>query len=40
MDRHCNESDDPLARHIKALAFEIQRLGLKGRVTGSYCTSN
>jgi cytosine deaminase len=39
VDMHCDESDDPLSRHIEALAFEAQRLGLQGRVTGSHCTS-
>ncbi|GAB3474891.1 amidohydrolase family protein [Polaromonas eurypsychrophila] len=38
-DMHCDESDDPLSRHIETLAFETQRLGLQGRVTGSHCTS-
>ena len=39
VDMHCDESDDPLSRHIETLAFETQRLGLRGRVTGSHCTS-
>jgi len=39
VDIHCDESDDPLSRHIETLAFETQRLGLQGRVTGSHCTS-
>ena len=39
VDMHCDESDDPLSRHIETLAFETQRLGLHGRVTGSHCTS-
>ena len=39
IDMHCDESDDPLSRHIETLAFEAQRLGLQGRVTGSHCTS-
>ncbi|CAN7417772.1 amidohydrolase family protein [Variovorax sp. LjRoot84] len=39
VDMHCDESDDPLSRHIETLAFEAQRLGLRGRVTGSHCTS-
>ncbi|MES1978345.1 MAG: amidohydrolase family protein [Pseudomonadota bacterium] len=39
VDMHCDESDDPLSRHIETLAFESQRLGLQGRVTGSHCTS-
>ena len=39
VDMHCDESDDPLSRHIETLAFEAQRLGLQGRITGSHCTS-
>ena len=39
VDMHCDESDDPLSRHIETLAFETGRLGLQGRVTGSHCTS-
>lgn len=39
VDIHCDETDDPLSRHIETLAFETQRLGLQGRVTGSHLTS-
>lgn len=39
VDMHCDESDDPLSRHIEQLAFETQRLGLHGRVAGSHLTS-
>jgi cytosine/creatinine deaminase len=39
VDMHCDESDDPLSRHIETLAFHAQRLGLHGRVTGSHLTS-
>jgi cytosine/creatinine deaminase len=39
VDLHCDESDDPLSRHVETLAFETQRLGLQGRVTGSHLTS-
>ena len=39
VDMHCDESDDPLSRHIESLACETQRLGLQGRVTGSHLTS-
>ncbi len=39
IDLHCDESDDPLSRHIETLASEAQRLGLGGRATGSHCTS-
>jgi cytosine deaminase len=39
VDMHCDETDDPLSRHVEALAFETQRLGMAGRVTGSHLTS-
>ncbi|MGH8804372.1 MAG: amidohydrolase family protein [Polaromonas sp.] len=39
VDMHCDETDDPLSRHIETLAFDAQRLGLQGRVNGSHCTS-
>ena len=39
VDMHCDETDDPLSRHIETLAFHCQRLGLHGRVTGSHLTS-
>ncbi|ANG64448.1 cytosine deaminase [Marinobacterium aestuarii] len=39
VDMHCDESDDPLSRHIEVLAAETQRLGLNGRVCGSHLTS-
>lgn len=39
VDMHCDESDDPLSRHVETLAFQAQRLGLHGRVTGSHLTS-
>jgi cytosine deaminase len=39
VDMHCDESDDPMSRHIESLAFHTQRLGLHGRVTGSHLTS-
>jgi len=39
VDMHCDESDDPMSRHVESLAFETQRLGLHGRVTGSHLTS-
>jgi cytosine deaminase len=39
VDMHCDETDDPLSRHIEQLAYETQRLGLQGRVAGSHCTS-
>jgi len=39
VDMHCDESDDPLSRHVETLAGETVRLGLQGRVTGSHLTS-
>ncbi len=39
VDMHCDETDDPMSRHIETLAFEAQRLSLQGRVNGSHCTS-
>jgi len=39
VDMHCDETDDPMSRHVESLAFQAQRLGLKGRVTGSHLTS-
>ena len=39
VDMHCDESDDPLSRHVETLAAEALRLGLQGRVAGSHLTS-
>jgi cytosine deaminase len=39
VDMHCDESDDPMSRHIETLARETHRLGLHGRVAGSHLTS-
>jgi cytosine/creatinine deaminase len=39
VDMHCDESDDPMSRHIETLAYESNRLGLHGRVAGSHLTS-
>jgi cytosine deaminase len=39
VDMHCDESDDPMSRHIETLAFHARRLGLQGRVAGSHLTS-
>ena len=39
VDLHCDESDDPLSRHIETLAAETLRHGLQGRVAGSHLTS-
>jgi len=38
-DMHCDESDDPLSRHIETLTAETVRHGLQDRVTGSHLTS-
>jgi cytosine/creatinine deaminase len=39
VDMHCDESDDPMSRHVETLALHTHRLGLHGRVTGSHLTS-
>jgi cytosine deaminase len=39
VDMHCDESDDPMSRHIETLTAETVRLGLQGRVAGSHLTS-
>jgi cytosine/creatinine deaminase len=39
VDMHCDETDDPLSRHVEILACETLRLGLGGRVAGSHLTS-
>jgi cytosine/creatinine deaminase len=39
VDLHCDETDDPLSRHVETLAAETIRLGLAGRVTGSHLSS-
>ena len=39
VDMHCDESDDPMSRHVEMLARETSRFGLEGRVTGSHLTS-
>ncbi len=39
IDLHCDESDDPLSRHVETLAAEATRLKLGARATGSHCTS-
>ncbi len=38
-DLHCDETDDPMSRHVEKLALETTRLGLQGRVAGSHLTS-
>ncbi len=39
LDLHCDETDDPMSRHVETLAYEVQRLGLGGRAAGSHLTS-
>jgi cytosine deaminase len=39
VDMHCDESDDPMSRHIETLAYHSHRLGMQGRVAGSHLTS-
>ena len=39
IDMHCDESDDPLSRHVEMLAYHTHRLGLQGRVSASHVTS-
>ncbi len=39
VDMHCDETDDPLSRHIETLTAETYRHGMGGRVAGSHLTS-
>ena len=39
VDMHCDETDDPLSRHVETLLSEATRLGIQGRVAGSHLTS-
>ena len=39
LDLHCDESDDPMSRHVETLAAETTRLNLGGRVTASHVTA-
>jgi cytosine deaminase len=39
VDMHCDETDDPLSRHIETLAACTHEMGLHGRVAGSHLTS-
>ena len=39
VDMHCDESDDPMSRHIETLCKETKRLSLEGQVAGSHLTS-
>ena len=38
-DVHCDETDDPLSRHVETLAREVTRHGLGARAAGSHLTS-
>lgn len=39
VDIHCDETDDPMSRHVETLAAQTIRFGLQGRVSGSHLTS-
>lgn len=39
VDMHCDETDDPMSRHVEVLADATLRYGLQKRVTGSHLTS-
>ncbi|OYX43630.1 MAG: cytosine deaminase [Rhodobacterales bacterium 32-67-9] len=39
IDVHCDESDDPMSRHVETLAREVTRHGLGARAAGSHLTS-
>ena len=39
LDLHCDESDDPISRHVETLAYEATRLGLGNRVVASHVTA-
>lgn len=39
VDIHCDETDDPMSRHIETLAAQTIRFGLGGQVAGSHLTS-
>ncbi len=39
VDLHCDETDDPMSRHVETLSAETSRLGLGGRVAASHVTS-
>ncbi len=38
-DVHCDETDDPMSRHVETLAREVTRHGLGARAAGSHLTS-
>ncbi len=39
LDLHCDETDDPLSRHVETLAAEVTRHGLGAGAAGSHLTS-
>jgi cytosine/creatinine deaminase len=39
LDLHCDETDDPMSRHVETLAAEVTRHGLGVRAAGSHLTS-
>src|SRR4029079_4277332 len=39
VDMHCDETDDPMSRHIEPRAAQTVRFGLQGRVAGSHLPS-
>ncbi|MCX7889318.1 MAG: amidohydrolase family protein [Rhodobacteraceae bacterium] len=39
LDLHCDETDDPMSRHVETLAREVTRHGLGARAAGSHLTS-
>ncbi|MEZ5913846.1 MAG: amidohydrolase family protein [Paracoccaceae bacterium] len=39
IDIHCDETDDPMSRHVETLAREVTRHGLGNRAAGSHLTS-
>jgi cytosine/creatinine deaminase len=38
-DVHCDETDDPMSRHVETMAREVVRHGLGARAAGSHLTS-
>ncbi|MFN3844952.1 MAG: cytosine deaminase [Paracoccaceae bacterium] len=38
-DVHCDETDDPMSRHVETMAREVTRHGLAARAAGSHLTS-
>lgn len=39
IDLHCDETDDPMSRHVETYAAEVHRHGLGGRASASHLTS-